>query len=239
MGEGPFPSLWAALSFGFPASTSATPPARTPHPSSFLHFPGDQGAPSSLLSNPGPSTLSHRVTHIHTDTPTHTHTLINTHSHSHVNTHTCSRLTHICTFTHSHTLLHTITHNHTASLVAQMVKNPPTMRETWVQSLGWEDPLEKSTTTHSSIPAWRISMGRGAWWATVHGSQRIGHDCVTKHSNIHVENPLPTSPSPLVSESKPCITLSTLRYCLIILFLLITHNTPNSASKLHRDRTEA
>ena len=43
-----------------------------------------------------------------------------------------------------------------ASLVAQLVKNPPAMRETWVQSLGWEDPLEKAKATHSSIQAWRI-----------------------------------------------------------------------------------
>ena len=43
-----------------------------------------------------------------------------------------------------------------ASLVAQLVKNQPAMRETWVQSLGWEDPLEKGKTTHSSILAWRI-----------------------------------------------------------------------------------
>ena len=43
-----------------------------------------------------------------------------------------------------------------ASLVAQMVKKSPAMWETWVQSLGWEDPLEKGTTTHSSILAWRI-----------------------------------------------------------------------------------
>ena len=43
-----------------------------------------------------------------------------------------------------------------ASLVAQTVKNLPAMRETWVQSLGWEDPLEKGTTMHSSILAWRI-----------------------------------------------------------------------------------
>ena len=41
--------------------------------------------------------------------------------------------------------------------VAQMVKNMPTMRETWVQSQGWEDPLEKGTATHFSILAWRIS----------------------------------------------------------------------------------
>ena len=43
-----------------------------------------------------------------------------------------------------------------ASLVAQLVKNPPAMRETWVRSLGWEDPLEKGKATQSSILAWRI-----------------------------------------------------------------------------------
>ena len=43
-----------------------------------------------------------------------------------------------------------------ASLVAQLVKNLPAMWETWVQSLGWEDPLEKGKATHSSVLAWRI-----------------------------------------------------------------------------------
>ena len=43
-----------------------------------------------------------------------------------------------------------------ASLVAQLVKNPPSMREIWVRSLVWEDPLEKRMATHSSILAWRI-----------------------------------------------------------------------------------
>ena len=43
-----------------------------------------------------------------------------------------------------------------ASLVAQTVKNPPAMQETWVQSLGWEDPLEEGMTTYCSILAWRI-----------------------------------------------------------------------------------
>ena len=43
-----------------------------------------------------------------------------------------------------------------ASLVAQLVKNPPAMQETWVQSLDWEDPLEKIKATHSSILAWEI-----------------------------------------------------------------------------------
>ena len=49
-----------------------------------------------------------------------------------------------------------------------MVKNLPTMWETWVQALGWEDLLEKSMATHSSILAYRIPMDR-AWLATVHG----------------------------------------------------------------------
>ena len=56
-----------------------------------------------------------------------------------------------------------------ASLVAQLVKNPPAMWETRVRSLGWEDPLEEGMATHSSIFAWRIPMDRGDWQATVHG----------------------------------------------------------------------
>ena len=57
-----------------------------------------------------------------------------------------------------------------ASLVAQLVKNLPAMQKTWVQSLGWENPLEKGTATHSSILAWRIP------WAESMGSQRVGQD---------------------------------------------------------------
>ena len=52
--------------------------------------------------------------------------------------------------------------------MAVTVKNPPAIRETWVQSLGWEDLLEEGMATHSSILAWRVPMDRGAWWATVH-----------------------------------------------------------------------
>ena len=58
-----------------------------------------------------------------------------------------------------------------ASLVAQLVKNPPAMRETWVKSLGWEDPLEKGKATHSRILAWRVP-----WTVESMGSQRVGHD---------------------------------------------------------------
>ena len=50
-----------------------------------------------------------------------------------------------------------------------MVKNLPAMREALVQSLGWEDPLEKGMATNSNILAWRIPMDRGAWRATVQG----------------------------------------------------------------------
>ena len=57
-----------------------------------------------------------------------------------------------------------------ASLVA-LVKNPPAMRETWVGSLGWEDPLEEGMATHSSILAWRTP-----WTVWFIGSQRSGHD---------------------------------------------------------------
>ena len=56
-----------------------------------------------------------------------------------------------------------------ASLVTQTVKDLPAMRETWVRSLGWEDPLEEDMATHYSILAWGISMNREAWWATIHG----------------------------------------------------------------------
>ena len=53
-----------------------------------------------------------------------------------------------------------------------MVKNLSAMHETWVPSLGWEDPLEEGMATHSSILAWRIPLDRGAWQATVHGVRK-------------------------------------------------------------------
>ena len=56
-----------------------------------------------------------------------------------------------------------------ASPVSQMVKNLLATKETWVRSLGWEDPQEKGRATHSSVLAWKIPMDKGAWWATVHG----------------------------------------------------------------------
>ena len=56
------------------------------------------------------------------------------------------------------------------SLVAQMVKNPPAMQETWVRSLGWEEPLEEGMATHSGILAWRTPRDTGA------RLQRVRHD---------------------------------------------------------------
>ena len=56
-----------------------------------------------------------------------------------------------------------------SSVVAQLVKNPPAMWETWVRSLGWEVPLEEGMATHSSILAWRMPTDRGAWWVAIHG----------------------------------------------------------------------
>ena len=63
-----------------------------------------------------------------------------------------------------------------SSLVARTVKNLPVMQETWVQSLGWEDPLEKGIATHSSILAWRISRIEEPAGPQSMGSQRAGHD---------------------------------------------------------------
>ena len=63
-----------------------------------------------------------------------------------------------------------------ASLVAQMVKNLPAMQETWVRSLGPEDPLEKEMTTHFSILAWRIPWTEEPSGLQSTGLKRVGHD---------------------------------------------------------------
>ena len=70
-----------------------------------------------------------------------------------------------------------------ASLVAQMVKNLSAMQETWVQSLGWEDPLEKGMTTHSSILAWRIPWTEEPGRLQSMGSQRL--DTTEQLTHIH------------------------------------------------------
>ena len=61
-------------------------------------------------------------------------------------------------------------------MVAQLVKNPPAMRETWIRSLGWDDPLEKGIATYSSVLAWRIPWTEEPGRLQFMGSQRVRHD---------------------------------------------------------------
>ena len=69
-----------------------------------------------------------------------------------------------------------------------MVKHLPTMRETWVRSLGWEDPLEKEIATHSSILAWEILCTEKPGEPQSMGSQRVGYSWVTyTHTHTHTE----------------------------------------------------
>ena len=65
---------------------------------------------------------------------------------------------------------------HRASLVAQMVKNLPAMQETWIRSLGQEDPLEKEMATHYSILAWKIPWTEEPGGVKSMGSQRVRQD---------------------------------------------------------------
>ena len=67
-----------------------------------------------------------------------------------------------------------------------MVKIPPVMQQTWVQSLGWEGPLEEGVATYSSILAWRITMGRGAWWTTAHGVTNV--DMTEQLNTAHTQH---------------------------------------------------
>ena len=60
--------------------------------------------------------------------------------------------------------------------MAQLVKNPPVVRETWVRSLGWEDLLEKEMATHSSTLTWKISWTEKPGRLQSVGSQRVGHN---------------------------------------------------------------
>ena len=71
--------------------------------------------------------------------------------------------------------------------MALLVNNLPAMQETWVQPLGWEDPLEKGMATHSSILAWRIPWTEELGRLQSMGLQRVGHDCVTNfHFFTHI-----------------------------------------------------
>ena len=69
-----------------------------------------------------------------------------------------------------------VSYVHGASLLARTVKNLPAMQDTWVQSLGWEDPLEKEMATHSSNLAWEMPWTEEPGRLQSIGSQRVGHD---------------------------------------------------------------
>ena len=73
-----------------------------------------------------------------------------------------------------------------ASLVAQPVKNLPAMQETWVQSLGGEDPLQEEIATHSSILAWEIPWIEEPDGLQSMGSQRVVHDLVAKQQQVRI-----------------------------------------------------
>jgi len=85
-----------------------------------------------------------------------------------------------------------------------VVKNPPAKQETWIRSLGWEDPLEKEMATHYNILVWRIPWTEEPGQLQPMGSQRVGHDLVTKQKttttpfiilyNWNELVPLPTAP---------------------------------------------
>ena len=66
--------------------------------------------------------------------------------------------------------------------MAETIKNPPAMQETWVQSLGQEDPLEKGMATHSSILVWRIPWTEEPGRLQSMGLQRVGHDQETERA---------------------------------------------------------
>ena len=71
-----------------------------------------------------------------------------------------------------------------ASLIAEMVKNPPAMQDIWIQSVCWKDILEKEGATHTSILAWQIPWTEAPGGIQSMGSQRVGHDWTT---NTHTK----------------------------------------------------
>ena len=101
--------------------------------------------------------------------------------------------------------------------VAQLLKNLPSMKETWVRSLGWEDPLEKEMATHSSILAWRIPWMEEPGGLQSTGSQRVGHDWATSLSDF-VSYHLPLCRTGLFAAPLPSQQCSCLRAFALALF---------------------
>ena len=86
--------------------------------------------------------------------------------------------------------------------MAQMVKNPPAMWETWVQSLDQEDPLEKGMATHSILPAWRIPWTEEPGGLQSMGLQRVRHSWT---ANTHTHNPLQTQLPSRETDGMMCV----------------------------------
>ena len=110
------------------------------------------------------------------------------------------------------------THNFSSSLVAQRLKCLPAMWETWVRSLGREDPLEKEMATHSSILAWGIPWTEEPGRLQSMGSQRVGHDWATSLHFHHESNAISTGSSvlssvPLSVQSLSCVQLCDSKDC--------------------------
>ena len=72
-----------------------------------------------------------------------------------------------------------------SQIILKILKNLPAMRETWVWSVGWEDPLEEGMTTHSSVLAWRIPWTEEPGGLQSMGSQRLRYDWAKKHTYTH------------------------------------------------------
>ena len=133
-----------------------------------------------------------------------------------------------------------------ASLVAQMVKNLPAMKETWVQALGWEDPPEKRMATHSSMVAWRIprteepgglqSMGSQSWTRLsdqhLHFLQWSGFSPRPSPHNTHSLG-TPLRPVPSLTTSSVTSQISVLLYFLFdALQITKTHGIQSRAEEL-------
>ena len=106
--------------------------------------------------------------------------------------------------------------NYIVSLVAHLVKILPAMWETWVQFLGWEDPLEKGKATHVSILAWRIP-----WTLQSMGLQRVGHDWATCNYIINFIEVFPWALKILFSQLlKIIVTFKFVTHCINLIYLL-------------------
>ena len=111
-----------------------------------------------------------------------------------------------------------------ASLVAQVVKHLPAMQETWVQSLGWEDPLEKEMAAHSSTLAWKIPWREEPGRLQSMRLQRVGHDWATSlttsaiFSSVQSLNRVQFFVTPWIAMATSCKELIILDILNLIIF---------------------